>query len=154
MAQHASSHAGIGLNPLPGILHRSSFTLNVPTLRAAFSEIATTGFTAVQADIPEGLNPSDYLALLSEYGLRPCPGYFSGDFTTDPAGVAEAARRHAAAQAALGQSEVFVAGDLAPSRITTPAIGADYDAGRLATIIEHLASVAEAIRAEGGTPCL
>ena len=42
MAQHASPHAGIGVNPLPWVLQRTSYILNARVLRSAFTEIATT----------------------------------------------------------------------------------------------------------------
>ena len=154
MPQNASGAARIGVNPLPWVLRGTEFTLDVPTLRAAFAEVATTGFTAVQSDIPAGLNPPEYSALLSEFGLRPGPGYFSADFTSDPADVVERAHRHAAAQVELGLSTVFLASDLTPSRIAAPAVGTDHDAGRLATIVENVAIIAGAIRAEGALPCL
>ncbi|MET7339598.1 sugar phosphate isomerase/epimerase [Nonomuraea sp. NPDC005650] len=146
----------IGINPLPWLLGPSGLTLDVPTLRTAFAEIAEAGFTAVQADVPEGMSATAYLALLDEYGLAPAPGYFQGTYESPEAmpGLLEHARRHAGTQAALGMTEVFIASALTPERLAAPATGAAYDAGRLATLIENLATTCAAITAEGLRPCL
>ncbi|WP_433519235.1 sugar phosphate isomerase/epimerase family protein [Nonomuraea sp. CA-143628] len=146
----------IGINPLPWLLGPSGLTLDVPTLRTAFAEIAEAGFTAVQADVPEGMPPAAYRALLEEYGLASAPGYFQGSYESPDAlpDILERARRHAGTQAALGMTEVFIASALTPERIATPAVGAAYDPGRLDTIIENLARACEVITAEGLRPCV
>ena len=78
-------------------------------LRQAFSEIATTPFQAVQADLPAGMTAAQY-TLLSEYDLSPAPGYYSALFHELPNGqIIESAKRHAAMQAELGNTEVFIA---------------------------------------------
>src|SRR5262249_25946299 len=87
---------------------------------------------------------------------RPAPGYFSGDFATPADGapaLVEAARRHAGLQAELGLTEVFLASHLSPARIKVPAAGEAFDAARLALLVERIAAAAEAITAEGVTPC-
>jgi inosose dehydratase len=94
--------------------------------------------------------------LLSDHGVRPAPGYFSGDYDVPAAGLPgliDAARRHASVQAELGLTEVFLASHLNPARIGAPAIGTDFDAARLELVIERIAAVAGAITAEGVTPC-
>ncbi|MEU4227813.1 sugar phosphate isomerase/epimerase [Nonomuraea sp. NPDC026600] len=146
----------LGINPLPWLLSPSGLTLEVATLRTAFAEIAETGFTAVQADIPEGLTPAGYLALLQEYGLAPAPGYFQGAYDDPEAmpALLESARRHAGSQTALGMTEVFIASALAAERLATPAVGAASDPARLDTVIENLARTCEVIVAEGLRPCL
>ncbi|MCX5240399.1 hypothetical protein OG824_34835 [Streptomyces prunicolor] len=55
-----ASTPSIGYNPLPWLLGPDGFTLDVPTLRTAFAAIAGAGFTAVQADVPEGTSPAEY----------------------------------------------------------------------------------------------
>ncbi|MFC4015079.1 sugar phosphate isomerase/epimerase family protein [Nonomuraea purpurea] len=146
----------IGINPLPWLLGPSGFTLDVPTLRTAFAEIAEAGFTAVQADVPEGMSPAAYLALLEEYGLTPAPGYFQGAYESAEAmpAILEHATRHAGTQAALGMTEVFIASALTQERLASPAVGAAYDQDRLDTVIENLARTCAAITAEGLRPCL
>ena len=66
----------------------------------------------------------------------------------------EAAKRHAAVQAALGNTEVFIANGLAPARRDTPAVGADADDRRLQAVIDRLGAAAEAITSEGVRPAL
>jgi len=114
------------------------------------------GFTAVQADVPEGMDAAAYGAFLDEFGLRPAPGYFGGFFdkSDDLAKTIEAAKQHAAKQAQLGLTEVMIAQRLSPQRIARPAVGADFDADRLSLVIENLVTVAQIIRAEGIQPCL
>lgn len=149
------SNYRVGLNPLPWVLTANGFDLSVPVLRAAFAEIATTPFTAIHADPPAGLDPAGYADLLAEFGLRPAPGYFSSHFADDdPAGIVEAAKRHAATQAALGNTEVFIADNTSEFRKAQPAVGAGHDPAILARVIDGLGAAAEAITSEGVRPAL
>jgi inosose dehydratase len=87
---------------------------------------------------------------------RPAPGYFSADLDVPAAGLPaliDMAMRHARMHAELGLTEVFLASHLSPTRKNAPAAGAGFDAGRLQLVIERTAAVAEAITAEGVTPC-
>ena len=144
----------IGLNPLPWVLTPNGFELTVPILRSAFAEIATTPFKGIHADLPPGLDASGYRALLAEYDLAPAPGYFSADFhTASPRQLAESAKKHAAVQAELGNTEVFLAAGLTADRIAHPAIGYGGDA-QLQRVIDGIGVAAEAISAAGVTPAL
>jgi inosose dehydratase len=146
----------VAVNPLPWVLGPDGFDLSPATVTAAVAGIADAGFTAMHADIPAGMSVAAYRTLLSDHGVRPAPGYFAGDFDAPAAGLpalVEAARRHAGGQAELGLTEVFLASHLNPGRIGTPAVGAGFDAARLELVIERIAAVAEAITAEGVTPC-
>ena len=150
-----TSHAKIALNPLPWVLTARGFDLSVPVLRNAFTEIATTPFKAIQADPPAGLSPSDYHALLSDYGFVPAPGYFAASFHDTPLDqIAESARRHAAIQAELGNTEVFLAANVGGVRAKKPAIGADANAAVLAKVVDGVGAAANAIVAEGVRPML
>ena len=150
-----TNHARIALNPLPWVLTERGFDLSVPILRQAFSEIATTPFKAIQADPPTELSPSDYRALLADYGFVPAPGYFAASFHDTPLDkIAESAKRHAAVQAELGNTEVFLAADVAGVRVEQPAIGADADAAVLAKVVDGVGAAATAIVAEGVRPML
>ena len=145
----------VGLNPLPWVLTANGFDLSVSVLRSAFDEIRRTPFRGIHADPPAELDPDGYGQLLEEFGLVPAPGYFSASFADeDTETVAEAAKQHAAVQAALGNSEVFVADRTAPARRQTPAVGADADASRLQAVIDRVGAAAEAITAEGVRPAL
>ena len=120
-SRNMTGNAKIALNPLPWVLTAKGFELSVPVLRQAFSEIATTPFQAVQADPPAGMTAAQYRTLLSEYGLSPAPGYYSALFHELPSGqIIESAKRHAAMQAELGNTEVFIAAGSAGSEWTAP----------------------------------
>jgi inosose dehydratase len=146
----------VAVNPLPWVLGPGGFDLSPATVTAAVAGIAAAGFTAMHADIPAGMDAARYRTLLSDHGVRPAPGYFSGDFEVPDAGVpalVDAARRHAGLQAELGLTEVFLASHLNPARVGAPAVGAGFDRARLELVIERIAVVAEAITAEGVIPC-
>jgi inosose dehydratase len=145
----------VGLNPLPWVLTANGFDLSVPVLQAAFAEIATTPFIGIHADPPAGLDPAGYADLLATYGLRPAPGYFARHFADDDlAEIIDAAKRHAAVQAALGNTEVFIADHLSELRKAQPAVGAGHDASILDRVTDRLGMAAEAITAEGVRPAL
>jgi inosose dehydratase len=145
----------VGLNPLPWVLTGEGFNLSVPILRSAFAEIATTPFRGIHADPPAELDAQDYLELLAEYGLTPAPGYFSADFHQTPVSeITEAAKRHAHTQAELGNTEVFIAGNLTEQRSQHPAVGFGADAAQLAQTVESLGAAAEAIIGQGVRPAL
>ncbi len=150
-----TNNAKIALNPLPWVLTAKGFELSVPVLRQAFSEIATTPFKAIHAHPPAGLAPSQYRALLAEYGLVPAPGYYSAAFHEVPTDqIVEDAKRHAAVQAELGNTEVFIAADVGEIRMERPAVGAGADPAVLARVIDGLGAAAVAITAEGVRPVL
>ena len=149
------SNYRVGLNPLPWVLTANGFDLSVPVLQAAFAEIATTPFTGIHADPPADLDAAGYADLLAGFGLRPAPGYFSRHFADDDTSeIVEAAKTHAAMQAALGNTEVFIADSLSELRKATPAVGAGHDPSVLARVIDNLGAAAEAITAEGVRPAL
>jgi inosose dehydratase len=150
-----TGNAKIALNPLPWVLTEKGFELSVPVLRQAFSEIATTPFRAIHADPPAGLTPAQYRALLAEYGLVPAPGYYSAAFHEVPTDqIVESAKRHAAVQAELGNTEVFIAANVGGIRMNRPAVGAGADPVVLAKVIDGLGAAAAAITAEGVRPVL
>src|SRR3981081_903868 len=118
-----TKNAKIALNPLPWVLTEKGFELSVPILRQAFSEIARTPFKAIHADPPAGLTPAQYRSLLAEYGFVPAPGYYSTSFHEVPSDrIAETAKRHAAVQAELGNTEVFIAANVGGIRLERPAV--------------------------------
>jgi inosose dehydratase len=148
--------AKVAVNPLPWVLGPDGFDLSPTTVRAAVAGIADAGFTAIHADVPDGMAVAEYRALLSDHGIRSAPGYFGAHFDrpADELGpLTEEAKRHAAVQLDLGLTEVFLASHLNPGRTARPAVGADFDAGRLELVVERIGLVAAAIRGEGLTPC-
>ncbi|NUS00053.1 MAG: TIM barrel protein, partial [Kribbellaceae bacterium] len=144
----------VGLNPLPWVLTPQGFELSVPILRGAFAEIATTPFRGIHADPPAELDAAGYRSLLTEFGLEPAPGYFSANFhVTGTTELVEAAKRHAAVQAELGNTVAFVAAGLTSERIAHPSVGYGGDS-LLPRVIDGIGAAAEAITAEGVTPAL
>jgi inosose dehydratase len=146
----------VAINPLPWVLGPNGFDLSPTTVRAAVRGIAEAGFTAIHADVPADLSPTEYRTLLADHGLRPAPGYFGAFFDgpdDDVPALLDAARQHADVQAELGLTEVFLASHLTPARIASPAVGAAFDADRLELVIERIALTAEAVTSRGVTPC-
>jgi len=139
----------VAINPLPWFLDQEKgWNLTPATARRAFAAVAEAGFTAVHAQVPPGTTVEEYRTLLADHGLRPAPGYHSaafedasrwGEFT-------EAARRDAATQAALGQTEMFLAAAMTDTRVSRPAVGAGTDPAVLDRVVEGLGRAAAAIR--------
>ncbi|WP_432526091.1 hypothetical protein [Kineococcus mangrovi] len=135
-------HRRLAVNPLPWVLGPDGFDLSEQTLTTAMSELGPLGFTALQADVPQGWSAQRYRALLEANGFSPAPGYFGGDFADrDALGrVVEAARRHAATQAELGLDVCFLAHDLVPERIAAPATGVNPSTERTLSIADGMAA--------------
>lgn len=75
------------------------------------AEIAQAGFEGVSSGPREGQSAAEVAAYLSEFGLRPAPGYLGGEFWQPEsldAGLGRA-RRQAEFSQAVGVSELFVA---------------------------------------------
>jgi inosose dehydratase len=141
----------IAANPIP-YWARAGKTREV--LDQAFRDLAEIGFTAVKADVPDGMGTAEYAGWLRGYGLAPALSLFSSPFdeTVDVAAEAERARRFAATQAALGLDRTMVSSMSLPARMAEPAVGAGFDAGRLARAIDACGQVCRVLRAEGLRP--
>lgn len=145
----------VGLNPLPWLINGMAFDLSESNLRNTFTEVASTPFRAIHADVPPNMTASQYRDLLSVYGLSPAPGYFTTAFEKEQKTVViESAKRHAATQAELGNTEVFIAANVDPGRFDRPGVGAGFDRATFDRMVDSLGAAAEAITAEGVTPAL
>ncbi|WP_432503319.1 sugar phosphate isomerase/epimerase family protein [Kineococcus arenarius] len=120
----------------------------------AFRDLREIGFRAVKADVPEGTGAGEYAAWLDGFGLSPSLSLFSSplDETVDMSEVLEQARRFAAVQAELGLDRTMLSSMSLPARLQAPAVGAGFDAGRLARAIENAGRVCEVLIAEGIRP--
>jgi inosose dehydratase len=81
-------------------------------LEATLRFIAATGYIGAPAGYRSGADPTETRALFDRVGLRPAPGYLSGDYQ-DPAArpaILDEARQHAEFAVALGCDALFVAG--------------------------------------------
>jgi inosose dehydratase len=151
--------AKMAFNPLPWFLTPEGWRADLaPPLPVMLAVIKGAGYDGVHAEIPEGLAPQAYLALLTEHGLVPAPGYFQasfGDADTIAAAV-QSARKIARDHAALGLERIFLAEQfgVTSDRLATPAQGVGADPGRLARIADGIGRVSTAMAAEGVVPCL
>ena len=120
----------------------------------AFRDFSDIGYTAVKADIPEGMTASEYLTWIDGYGLAPALSLYNSPFdeTVDEADDLESAKRFAEAQASLGLDRTMVSSMAVPARLARPAVGADYDENRLARAIERCGRVCEVLQAGGVRP--
>ncbi|WP_432563852.1 sugar phosphate isomerase/epimerase family protein [Kineococcus sp. SYSU DK003] len=120
----------------------------------AFRDFQEIGFTAVKADVPEGMGAAEYARWLAGFGLSPSIGLFSSplDETVDVGELLEQARRFGAQQAELGLDRTMLSSMAVPARMRTPAVGADFDQGRLDRAIENAGRVCEVLLAEGVRP--
>jgi len=141
----------VAANPIPYWAQRGK-TREV--FDEAFADFQEIGFTAVKADIPEGMTAADYLDWISGYGLAPALSLFSSplDETIDLAATLEQARRFGAAQAELGLDRTMLSSMAVPERMERPAVGAGFDEARLALAIENAGKVCAVLLAEGVRP--
>ncbi|MDQ0277006.1 inosose dehydratase [Arthrobacter silviterrae] len=125
-------------------------------LGRAFEELAGIGFTAVKADVPEGMTAGAYRAWIAGFGLAPSLSLFNSAFdeTVDMKAELERARRFSGVQAELGLDRTMVSSVELPARRAEPAVGADFNAGRLAAAIENVGRSCEVLQSEGLRPLL
>jgi inosose dehydratase len=120
----------------------------------AFADLAQIGFTAVKADVPDGMEPDVYLDWIASYGLSPSLSLFNSAFdeTVDISEEVERAKRFGAAQLALGLDRTMVSSTSVEARRERPAVGADFSSDRLALAIENCGIICQVLRAEGLWP--
>jgi inosose dehydratase len=141
----------IAANPIP---YWAKAGKSREVFEQAFRDFSDIGYTAVKADIPDGMTASDYLSWIDGYGLAPALSLYNSPFdeTVDEADDLESAKRFAEAQASLGLDRTMVSSMAVPARLARPAVGADYDEDRLARAIERCGRVCEVLQAGGVRP--
>jgi inosose dehydratase len=141
----------IAANPIP-YWARAGKTREV--FEEAFADFQAIGFTAVKADIPDGMSASDYREWISGYGLAPSLSLFNSPFdeTVEMAAEIERAKRFAAGQVALGLDRTMISSMSLPARLARPAAGAGFDEGRLTRAIDNCGAVCRVLVAEGLRP--
>lgn len=141
----------VAANPIPYWAERGK---TKEVFDEAFADFQEIGFTAVKADIPEGMSAGEYLDWIGGYGLAPALSLFSSalDETVSIDEVLEQARRFGAAQAELGLDRTMLSSMAVPARMERPAVGAGFDEARLALAIENAGRVCEVLLAEGVRP--
>jgi inosose dehydratase len=120
----------------------------------AFRDFQEIGFTAVKADVPDDMSAAQYAEWIAGYGLAPSLSLFNSPFdeTVDMADEVERAKRFAATQVELGLDRTMVSSMALPARLAEPAVGAGFDAGRLARAIDNCGTVCRVLTAEGLRP--
>jgi inosose dehydratase len=143
--------SAIAANPIP-YWAKAGKTREV--LEEAFRDFQDIGFTAVKADVPDGMTAASYREWIESYGLAPSLSLFNSPFdeTVDMAAEIERARRFAAEQVELGLDRTMVSSMALPERIARPAVGAGFDEGRLSRAIDNCGAVCRVLQAEGLRP--
>ena len=141
----------IAVNPIP-YWAKAGKTRDV--FDEAFRDFQRIGFTAVKADVPEGMTAGEYRSWIGGYGLAPSLSLFNSPFdeTVSLAAEIERARVFAADQVALGLDRTMISSMSVPARMAEPAVGADFDEGRLARAIDNCGAVCRVLQAEGLRP--
>jgi inosose dehydratase len=141
----------IAANPIP---YWSKAGKTREVFDAAFRDFQEIGFTAVKADVPDGMTPSAYAEWIAGYGLSPSLSLFNSPFdeTVELASEREKAKQFAGTQTALGLDRTMVSSMSVPARIAQPAVGADFDEGRLARAIDMCGEICRVLQAEGLRP--
>lgn len=129
----------IAANPIPYWSRGGRVDKSRAVFDEAFTDFAQIGFTAVKADVPEGMNAADYLDWIGGYGLAPALSLFSSPFdeTIDIAEEIERAKKFAAIQVELGLDRTMISSMAIPGRMARPAVGADFNPNRLHLAIEN-----------------
>ncbi|MGA5298965.1 sugar phosphate isomerase/epimerase family protein [Nucisporomicrobium flavum] len=141
----------IAANPIP---YWSTVGKTKEVFEEAFRDFQEIGFTAVKADVPEGMTAAEYAAWIAGYGLAPALSLFSSPFdeTVDLGQEVERAKRFAGEQTALGLDRTMISSMSLPARMAQPAVGAGYDEGRLTRAIDACGTVCRVLAAEGLRP--
>ena len=144
----------IAVNPIAYWSRGGTVDKSKEVFDEAFADFAEIGFTAVKADLPDGMGPQDYLEWIGGYGLSPSLSLFNSPFdeSIDIGEEVERAKRFAASQLALGLDRTMVSSVWVPARQQHPAVGADFSADRLALAIENCGIICEVLQSEGLRP--
>ena len=144
----------IAANPIPYWSRNGKIDKSREVFDQAFADFAAIGFTAVKADVPDGMTAQEYLAWISDYGLAPSLSLFSSPFdeTVDIKDEVERAKRFAASQVQLGLDRTMISSTAIPARLEHPAVGADFNHDRLALAIENCGIVCQILQSEGLRP--
>ncbi|WP_285320812.1 sugar phosphate isomerase/epimerase [Pseudarthrobacter sp. lyk4-40-TYG-27] len=130
-----------------------------PPLQQRLPVIASSGFTTIKTEVPEGIAVEDYCNRLAQAGIRPGRGYVPMPWTDDPMArntFLGRARLTAANNGAVGVPLVFLAMgmDKKAARVTHPAVGFDFKPERLEAVCDYLGNAASIMAGEGAVPAL
>ena len=77
MANLRPTRRRIAANPIPYWSRGGRVDKSPAVFDEAFADYAEIGFTAVKADVPDGMNAADYLDWIGSYGLAPALSLFN-----------------------------------------------------------------------------
>jgi len=141
----------IAANPIPYSSRNGRVDKSRAAFEEAFADFAKIGFSAVKADVPDGMDAQEYFDWIDGYGLAPALSLFSSPFdeTIDISGETERAKRFAATQVMLGLDRTMISSMAIPARMAQPAVGADFNRDRLNLAIENCGIICQVLQAEG-----
>ncbi|HET9872264.1 MAG TPA: sugar phosphate isomerase/epimerase [Propionibacteriaceae bacterium] len=144
----------VAANPIPYWVRDGQVNKSKEVFDQAFDDFAKIGFTAVKADVPEGMTAAAYADWIGGYGLSPSLSLFSSPFdeTISITGEIERAKRFAGDQVALGLDRTMISSMAVPARMAEPAVGADFDQHRLQLAIENCGIICQVLQSEGLRP--
>jgi inosose dehydratase len=144
----------VAANPIPYWSRGGKTDKSKGVFDAAFKDFRDIGFTAVKADVPEGMSAADYADWVAGYGLAPSLSLFNSPFdgTIRIADEVERAKAFAADQLALGLDRTMVSSMSLPARLAQPAVGADFSEDRLRLAIDNVGIVCQTLQSEGLRP--
>jgi len=142
------------VNPIPYWARDGRVDKSTAVFEQAFADFADIGFTAVKADVPDGMTAAEYAAWIGGFGLAPALSLFSSPFdeTIDITDEIERAKRFAADQVELGLDRTMISSMALPARMAEPGVGADFDADRLALAIENCGIICQVLQSQGLRP--
>ena len=134
----------IAVNPIP---YWSKAGKTREVFEEAFADFAKIGYSAVKADVPDGMKAQEYAEWIGSYGLAPAISLFSSPFdeTVDITEEVERAKRFASTQVELGLDRTMISSMAIPGRMAKPAVGADFSRDRLNRAIENCGIVCEVL---------
>ncbi|MBG0741582.1 TIM barrel protein [Paeniglutamicibacter antarcticus] len=144
----------VAANPIPYWSRGGSVDKSKGVFEQAFKDFQRIGFTAVKADVPEGMSAGDYSEWIGGYGLSPSLSLFNSAFdeTIRIGDEVERAKTFAADQLALGLDRTMISSMSLPARLAKPAVGADFSEDRLQLAIENVGTVCRTLQSEGLRP--
>jgi inosose dehydratase len=146
-----SARRRIAVNPIP---YWSKAGKTKEVFEEAFADFAKIGYSAVKADVPDGMTAQQYTDWIGSYGLAPAISLFSSplDETIDITEEVERAKQFAGTQVELGLDRTMISSMAIPARMARPAVGADFRGDRLSLAIENCGIVCEVLQSEGLRP--
>ena len=147
-------HPRLAADPRPYWFRDGQVDRSRRVFAEALTDLASIGFTAVPADLPDGMSTEQYAGWLAGYGLAPTLTVFESalDETIDITDEMERAKRFAFDQLSLGVDRGLISSGAVLARLAAPGMGASFDEDRLTLAIENCGIVCHVLQSEGLRP--